>query len=40
MPLSLSPYCLPAMREDYWLCKKISSLNKLGGSVVLELYKG
>ena len=24
---------------DYWLCNKIPALNRLGGSVVLELYK-
>ena len=26
-------------KVDYWLCQRIPSLNKLGGSVVLELYK-
>jgi 2-polyprenyl-3-methyl-5-hydroxy-6-metoxy-1,4-benzoquinol methylase len=26
-------------KVDYWLCQRMPSLNRLGGSVVLELYK-
>ena len=39
LPGSKSTSLMTLEKLDHWLCGKIPSLNKLGGSVVLELYK-